>query len=44
VHWSRPTAQSRTRWTYLHGGDTVVLPPGVVWREILPLYTTVKEH
>jgi hypothetical protein len=44
VHWSRPTAASRTRWTYVHGGRSVVLPPGVVWREILPVYTTVKEH
>ena len=44
VHWSRPTKNSRTRWTYVHGGEPVVLPPGVVWREILPRYTTVKER
>jgi hypothetical protein len=44
VHWSRPTPQSRTRWTYVHGGDPVVLPPGEVWREILPVYTTVRER
>ncbi|HET7521063.1 MAG TPA: DUF3048 domain-containing protein [Candidatus Limnocylindria bacterium] len=43
LHWSRPTAHSRTRWTYVHGGGRVVLPPGVVWREILPVYTTVNE-
>jgi hypothetical protein len=44
VHWSRPTPRARTRWTYVHGGDRVVLPPGVVWREILPVYTTVKQR
>jgi hypothetical protein len=44
VRWSRPTANSRTRWTYVHGGERVILPPGVVWREILPVYTTVKER
>jgi hypothetical protein len=43
VHWSRPTAGSRTRWTYVHGGKRVVLPPGVIWREILPIYTSVRE-
>ncbi|HEX3220451.1 MAG TPA: DUF3048 domain-containing protein [Candidatus Limnocylindria bacterium] len=44
VHWSRPTPKSVTRWTYVHGGSPVVLPPGVVWREILPIYTTVHQR
>jgi hypothetical protein len=44
VHWSRPFAKARTRWTYVHGGKPVVLPPGVVWWEILPVYTTVRER
>jgi hypothetical protein len=44
VRWVRPTPRSRTRWTYVHGGERVILPPGVVWREILPVYTTVKER
>jgi hypothetical protein len=44
VHWSRPTPGSRTRWTYVHGGATVVLPRGVVWREILPVYTKVRQR
>jgi hypothetical protein len=44
LRWSRPTPKSKTRWTYVHGGATVVLPPGVVWREILPVYTTVRER
>ena len=44
VHWSRPTARDHTEYTYLRGGDRVVLPPGVVWWEILPNYTTVRER
>jgi hypothetical protein len=44
LRWSRPTAGSRTRWTYLHGGERMILPPGVVWREILPVYTGVSER
>lgn len=43
VRWSRASGNSQTDWTYVHGGETVVLPPGVVWREILPIYTTVRE-
>jgi hypothetical protein len=41
LRWSRPTKFSVTHWTYVHGGKAVVLPPGVVWREILPRYTRV---
>ncbi len=44
VHWERPSAESRTRWTYERSGERVVLPPGVVWWEILPVYTTVNER
>jgi hypothetical protein len=44
VHWSRPTKADRTHWTYVHGGERVILPPGVVWWEILPVYTTVRER
>jgi hypothetical protein len=44
VHWSRPTPGSQTQWTYVHGGEQLVLPPGVVWREILPVYTAVRER
>jgi hypothetical protein len=44
VHWSRPRARDHTTYTYLRGGDRVVLPPGVVWWEILPNYTTVRER
>lgn len=44
VRWSRRTKNDRTHWTYVDGGERVVLPPGVVWWEILPVYTTVKEQ
>jgi hypothetical protein len=44
VRWVRRTKNDRTHWTYFHGGHPVVLPPGVVWWEILPRYTTVREH
>ncbi len=34
--WSRPAAADGTRWTYEESGDPVVLPPGVIWWEIVP--------
>jgi hypothetical protein len=44
VRWSRASAQDRTHWTYARGGERVILPPGVVWWEILPTYTAVSER
>ena len=44
VRWSRRSATERTHWTYVNGGDRVVLPPGVVWWEILPTYTRTLER
>lgn len=41
--WSRPTSQDGTAWTYADSGDPVVLPPGVVWWEIVPLVTRLVE-
>jgi hypothetical protein len=43
VRWSRPTATDGTTWTYAAGGDPVVLPPGVVWWEIVPVEASVSE-
>ncbi|HLE89384.1 MAG TPA: DUF3048 C-terminal domain-containing protein, partial [Candidatus Limnocylindria bacterium] len=43
LHWSRPTAADGTRWTYADGGDPVVLPPGVIWWEIVPVAAGVTE-
>jgi hypothetical protein len=41
--WSRPGAGDATRWTYAQTGEPVVLPPGVVWWEIVPLWTRLVE-
>jgi DUF3048 family protein len=43
LHWSRPTVADGTRWTYADGGEAVVLPPGVVWWEIVPVTASVTE-
>jgi hypothetical protein len=43
LDWSRPTAQDATRWTYTETGEPVVLPPGVVWWEIVPLWARLVE-
>jgi len=43
LHWSRPTARDGTTWTYAEGGDQVVLPPGVVWWEVVPITASVTE-
>ena len=43
LHWSRPTASDGTRWTYAATGEAVVLPPGVVWWEIIPIAASVTE-
>jgi hypothetical protein len=43
VHWTRPTAADGTHWTYADSGEPVVLPPGVVWWEIVPVGATVTE-
>jgi hypothetical protein len=43
LRWSRPTAADGTRWTYADGGDAVVLPPGVVWWEIIPTSAGITE-
>jgi Protein of unknown function (DUF3048) N-terminal domain/Protein of unknown function (DUF3048) C-terminal domain len=41
--WSRPTAIDGTTWTFADSGERVMLPPGVVWWEIMPLSTRVIE-
>ena len=43
LHWSRPTAEDRTTWTYADSGDPVVLPPGQVWWEIIPIPAPLVE-
>ena len=43
LHWSRPTAADGTTWTYADTGAPVILPPGVVWWEIVPLKAPLTE-
>ncbi|MGZ8562082.1 MAG: DUF3048 domain-containing protein [Candidatus Limnocylindria bacterium] len=43
LRWSRPTAADRTTWTYADTGAPVVLPPGVVWWEIVPVRAGLTE-
>ncbi len=44
LHWSRPTAADGTTWTYADSGDPVVLTPGVVWWEIIPVGASLTEE
>lgn len=43
LKWARPTAASRTTWTYAATGAPVILPPGVVWWEIVPIGAGLTE-
>ena len=43
VRWSRPTAADGTSWTYEASGEVVVLPPGTIWWEIVPVGSPVTE-
>lgn len=43
VRWSRPEADDLTTWTYADSGDPVVLPPGRVWWEIVPVGSGITE-
>ena len=44
VHWSRPDAGSVTEWTYAATGEPVILPPGRVWWEIVPVGSAIFEN
>jgi hypothetical protein len=41
VRWSRPTAADSTTWTVVETGQELVLRPGVVWWEIVPIEAPV---
>jgi hypothetical protein len=43
VRWSRPTVNDGTHWTYAEGGEPVVLQPGVIWWEIVPITASVTD-
>jgi hypothetical protein len=44
VRWSRPDAGSVTTWTYADSGEPMVLPPGRVWWEIVPIGSAIYEN
>jgi hypothetical protein len=43
VRWSRAEAGDVTTWTYADSGDPVILPPGKVWWEIVPVGSGIVE-
>ncbi len=43
IEWSRPTAADKTTWTLAETGEELVLPPGQVWWEILPVESRLTE-
>jgi hypothetical protein len=43
VHWSRPTAGDGTHWTFADSGKPLVLLPGVIWWEVVPVTASVTE-
>lgn len=43
VHWSRPTAADGTKWTYADSGQPVVVAPGPIWWEIIPIAAPLTE-
>jgi Protein of unknown function (DUF3048) N-terminal domain/Protein of unknown function (DUF3048) C-terminal domain len=44
LRWERPTAADGTTWTYAATGEVVVLPPGQVWLEYLPVEASIFER
>jgi Protein of unknown function (DUF3048) N-terminal domain/Protein of unknown function (DUF3048) C-terminal domain len=42
VRWVRPTREARTTWRYERSGRRVILPPGTVWWEIVPISGRVR--
>jgi hypothetical protein len=43
VRWSRAEPGDVTTWTYADSGEPVVLPPGRVWWEIVPVGSSISE-
>jgi hypothetical protein len=41
--WSRPSADAGTTWTIVETGESLVLPPGRVWWEIVDVAATVTQ-
>jgi Protein of unknown function (DUF3048) N-terminal domain/Protein of unknown function (DUF3048) C-terminal domain len=43
IRWSRPSDNALTTWTYADSGEPVVLQPGRVWWEIVPIGSTIND-
>jgi len=43
VRWSRESAEDVTTWTYADSGEPVILPPGKIWWEIVPIGSGIGE-
>jgi len=43
LRWSRPADGDPTTWTYAGSGEPLVLPPGRIWWEILPVGSSITE-
>jgi len=43
LRWSRTDAGEVTTWTYVESGKPVVLPPGRIWWEIMPIGSAISE-
>ena len=44
VRWSRPNNDAVTSWTYADSGEPVIVPPGRVWWEIVPIGSSISER
>jgi hypothetical protein len=44
VRWSRHEADALTTWTYVETGEPVILPPGRIWWEIVPVGSSIVEN
>ncbi|HSM38581.1 MAG TPA: DUF3048 domain-containing protein [Candidatus Limnocylindrales bacterium] len=44
VRWSRAAADDVTTWTYADSGEPMLLPPGKVWWEIVPIGSSITER
>jgi hypothetical protein len=43
VRWSRENPEDVTTWTYADSGEPVILPPGRIWWEIVPIGSGISE-
>jgi len=44
IRWSRPSNGALTAFTYADTGEPVVLAPGRVWWEIVPVWSSITEN